>query len=117
MITVTIDSPRADLAPDWDDLVARASSNVFMNPAALVAADETHFADIRVLLAWVQEGGKRKLAGVWALQLKRFAPLWPAVLEALPPFDLLRHRCWLMLQPPAKPVALPRKASDGLRVA
>ena len=84
MITVTIDSPRADLAPDWDDLVARASSNVFMNPAALVAADETHFADIRVLLAWVQEGGKRKLAGVWALQLKRFAPLWPAVLEALP---------------------------------
>lgn len=84
MITVTIDSPRPGLGADWDDLVARASSNVFMNPAALAAADQTRFADIRVLLAWAQEGSTRKLAGVWALQLKRSAPLWPAVLEALP---------------------------------
>lgn len=83
MITVTMDSP-TDLGPDWDDLVARASSNVFMNPAALAAASETGFADIRVLTAWVQDGGRRKLAGLWALQLRRFAPLWPAVLEALP---------------------------------
>jgi CelD/BcsL family acetyltransferase involved in cellulose biosynthesis len=84
MITVTIDSPRPDLGPDWDDLVARASSNVFMNPAALAAASETGFADIRMLTAWAEDGGRRKLAGVWALQLRRFAPLWPAVLEALP---------------------------------
>lgn len=83
MITVTMDSP-TDLGPDWDDLVARASSNVFMNPAALVAASETGFADIRVLTAWAQDGGRRQLAGVWALQLRRLAPLWPAVLEALP---------------------------------
>jgi CelD/BcsL family acetyltransferase involved in cellulose biosynthesis len=84
MITVTIDSPRPDLGPDWDDLVARASSNVFINPAALAAASETRFADIRVLTAWAEDGGGRKLAGVWALRLRRFAPLWPAVLEALP---------------------------------
>jgi hypothetical protein len=83
MITVTMDSP-TDLGPDWDDLVARASSNVFMNPAALAAAGETGFADIRMLTAWANDGGRRKLAGVWALQLRRFAPLWPAVLEAMP---------------------------------
>jgi CelD/BcsL family acetyltransferase involved in cellulose biosynthesis len=84
MITVTIDSPRPDLGPDWDDLVARASSNVFMNPAALAAAQETGFADIRMLLAWAGDEGAHKLAGVWALQVRRFAPLWPAVIEALP---------------------------------
>ena len=84
MIRVTIDSPRPDLGPDWDDLVARASSNVFMNPATLAAATETGFADIRVLTAWAEDDGRRKLVGVWALRLRRFAPLWPAVLEALP---------------------------------
>jgi CelD/BcsL family acetyltransferase involved in cellulose biosynthesis len=80
MITVTIDSPKPDLGPDWDDLVARAEPNVFMNPAALLAAVATGFAAIRVLLAW-EEG---KLVGFWALRLRQFAPLWPAVLEALP---------------------------------
>lgn len=85
MITVTIDSPNPDLGPQWDDLVARASSNVFMNPAALVAARETGFAAIRVLLAWDQDDrGGRKLVGLWALRLRRLAPLWPVVLEALP---------------------------------
>jgi hypothetical protein len=61
MITVTMDSP-TDLGPDWDDLVARASSNVFMNPAALAAAHETGFADVRMLTAWADDGGRRKLA-------------------------------------------------------
>src|SRR5262245_9791650 len=84
MITVTIDSPRPDLGPDWDELAARASANVFMNPAALAAASGTGFADIRVLTAWAEGDGRRQLAGTWALQLRRFAPLWPAVLEALP---------------------------------
>lgn len=84
MITVTIDSPSLDLGPDWDDLVARASSNVFMNPAALVAARETGFADLRVLLAWQDDNGGRKLVGLWALRLRKLAPLWPGVLEALP---------------------------------
>jgi Acetyltransferase (GNAT) domain len=83
MITVTIDSPNLGLGPHWDDLVARASSNVFMNPAALVAARETGFADLRVLLAWQDKAGG-KLAGLWALRLRKLAPLWPVVLEALP---------------------------------
>lgn len=86
MLTVTIDSPISDLGPQWDDLVARAAPNVFMNPAALVAAAATGFADIRVLLAWEQEERARKLVGIWALQLRRLAPLWPVVLDALP-FD------------------------------
>ena len=84
MISVTIDSPNPNVGPQWDDLVRRASSNVFMNPAALQAASETNFAEIRMLLAWEQGAGERKLVGVWALQLRKRAPLWPAVLEALP---------------------------------
>jgi len=84
MITVTIDSPNPGLGPQWDDLAARASSNVFMNPAALEAVRETGFASLRVLSAWDGDGKERKLVGVWALRLRRVAPLWPAVLEALP---------------------------------
>jgi CelD/BcsL family acetyltransferase involved in cellulose biosynthesis len=86
MITVTIDSPRPDLGPDWDELLARASPNVFMNPAALFAAVTTGFAAIRVLLAWEEDGAGRKLVGIWALRLRKFAPLWPVMLDALP-FD------------------------------
>ena len=55
-----------------------------MNPAALRVASETKFADIRVLLAWQQGVDARTLVGVWALQLLKVAPFWPAVLEALP---------------------------------
>ncbi|MBI5318396.1 GNAT family N-acetyltransferase [Bradyrhizobium sp.] len=84
MITVTIDSPKPDLGPDWDDLVARASPNVFMNPAALMAAVATGFAAIRVLMAWEEDAAGRKLVGLWALRLRKFAPLWPVVLDALP---------------------------------
>jgi hypothetical protein len=84
MISVTIDSPNSDIGPHWDDLVRRASSNVFMNPAALQAACDTDFARIRMLLAWEQGAGPRRLAGVWALQLRKLAPFWPTVLEALP---------------------------------
>jgi len=84
MISVTIDSPHPDIGPHWDDLVRRASSNVFMNPAALHAACATNFAQIRMLLAWDEGAGTPKLAGVWALRLRRMAPFWPLVLEALP---------------------------------
>lgn len=84
MITVTIDSPRSDLGPHWDDLVARAAPNVFMNPAALMAAVAARFAAICVLLAWADDGSGRKLVGIWALRLRRLAPLWPVVLDALP---------------------------------
>ena len=84
MISVTIDSPNPDIGPQWDDLVRRAPSNVFMNPAALKAACDTDFAEIQMLLAWQEGAGQRKLVGVWALQLRKLAPFWPAVLEALP---------------------------------
>ena len=84
MVSVTIDSPNLAVAPYWDDLVRRASSNVFMNPAALTAACETGFSDIKVLLAWEHGAEPRRLVGVWALQLRKVAPLWPALLEALP---------------------------------
>jgi hypothetical protein len=84
MISVTIDLPNPDIGPHWDDLVRRASSNVFMNPAALQAACDTDFARIRMLLAWEQGSRPRRLVGVWALQLRKLAPFWPTVLEALP---------------------------------
>ena len=83
MISVTIDLPNPDIGPHWDDLVRRASSNVFMNPAALQAACATDFA--RSGAAGLGRGrGPPKLAGVWALRLRRMAPFWPRVLEALP---------------------------------
>jgi Acetyltransferase (GNAT) domain len=84
MISITIDSPNPDIGPQWDDLIQRASSNVFMNPAALKAACDTDFAKIRVLLAWEQGAEPRRLVGVWALRLRKVAPFWPVVLEALP---------------------------------
>jgi hypothetical protein len=84
MISVTIDSPNQDIGPHWDDLIKRASSNVFMNPAALQAARDTNFASIKMLLAWDEGAGPRKLVGIWALRLRKLAPLWPKVLEALP---------------------------------
>jgi CelD/BcsL family acetyltransferase involved in cellulose biosynthesis len=84
MVLVTIDSPNLAIAPYWDDLVRRASSNVFMNPAALMAACETGFADIQMMLAWEKGAEPRRLVGVWALQVRKVAPFWPALLEALP---------------------------------
>ncbi|MGH6707443.1 MAG: GNAT family N-acetyltransferase [Bradyrhizobium sp.] len=73
-----------DVGPAWDDLVLRASSNVFMNPAALRAASETKFATIVVMHAWEHDAGVQQLVGAWALQLRKAAPFWPTVLEALP---------------------------------
>jgi len=84
MISVTIDPPSPDVDPQWDDLVQRASSNVFMNPAALKAVCDTGFAKILMMLAWEQGAEPRKLVGAWALQLRKASPLLPAVLEALP---------------------------------
>ncbi|HEU4804458.1 MAG TPA: GNAT family N-acetyltransferase, partial [Nitrobacter sp.] len=72
------------MAVPWDDLVRRASSNVFMNPAALTVANETGFARIQVLLAWDDSTGSRRLVGIWAFQVRRISRFWPALLEALP---------------------------------
>jgi CelD/BcsL family acetyltransferase involved in cellulose biosynthesis len=84
MISVTICSPDPSLAAAWDDLTRRASSNVFMNPVALNAACATKFAKVHMLLAWEEGAGSRKLVGVWALQQRKVALFWPALLEALP---------------------------------
>jgi CelD/BcsL family acetyltransferase involved in cellulose biosynthesis len=84
MISVNICSPTLDMAAPWDDLVRRASSNVFMNPVVLTVANETGFARIQVLLAWDDSTGPRRLVGIWAFQVRRISPLWPALLEALP---------------------------------
>lgn len=84
MISVQICLPDLLVAAPWDDLVRRASSNVFMNPAALQAAAELKFADVHVLLAWEEGATPARLVGLWALQLRRIAPFWPAHLEALP---------------------------------
>jgi hypothetical protein len=84
MISVNICSPTLDLAVPWDDLVRRASSNVFMNPVALTVANETGFARIQVLLAWDDSTEPRRLVGIWAFQVRRISRLWPALLEALP---------------------------------
>ena len=84
MISVSICSPTMDIAEAWADLTKRASPNVFMNPAALTAANEMQFAGVYVLLAWEESDAPRKLVGLWALQIRKIAPFWPALLEALP---------------------------------
>jgi CelD/BcsL family acetyltransferase involved in cellulose biosynthesis len=84
MISVSICSPTMDVAAAWADLTKRAPPNVFMNPAALTAANETGFAKVYVLLAWQEGLSPGKLLGVWALQMRKIVPFWPAVLEALP---------------------------------
>jgi CelD/BcsL family acetyltransferase involved in cellulose biosynthesis len=84
MISVSICSPSMDIAAAWADLTKRASPNVFMNPAALTAASELKFAQVYLLLAWEEGEAPRKLVGVWALRMRKLAPLWPALLEALP---------------------------------
>ncbi len=84
MISVTIGRPSdVEVAP-WNALAARATPNAFMHPAALKAAQDTGFADVRVLQAWGRVGTERQLVGLWALQVRRILPLWPAVLEGLP---------------------------------
>ena len=84
MISVTVNSPTEDIGQPWDDLVRRASSNVFMNPAALLAACETRVANIKMLLAWEQGAGAPRLAGLWAVRLRKVAPFWPMLIEPLP---------------------------------
>jgi CelD/BcsL family acetyltransferase involved in cellulose biosynthesis len=84
MISVTICSPDLNIASPWEDLIRRASSNVFMNPVALRAACDTGFARVHMLLAWEEGAEPKKLVGVWALRQRKIAPWWPQLLEALP---------------------------------
>jgi CelD/BcsL family acetyltransferase involved in cellulose biosynthesis len=84
LIAVSICSPGRDLIEPWNGLAARLESNAFMHPAALLAATETGFAKIHVLLAWDEETTPRRPIGFWALRERHDLPLMPAFLEALP---------------------------------
>lgn len=84
MISVTIGPPDLSILAAWDDLVQRASPNVFMHPAALAAAGDLQFADVRMLSAWDDGDGSKRLVGLWGLQVRKVVPFWPRLLEALP---------------------------------
>jgi CelD/BcsL family acetyltransferase involved in cellulose biosynthesis len=84
MISVTIASPDKEFKAQWDDLIARAPGNAFMNPVALKAAFDTMFAVVHVLLAWEEGVEPARLVGMWALQQRSLMMLWPALLEARP---------------------------------
>jgi CelD/BcsL family acetyltransferase involved in cellulose biosynthesis len=84
LISVSVCSPGRDLIEPWNDLAARVESNAFMHPAALLAATDTGFAKIHVLLAWDEETTPRRPVGFWALRERHDLPLMPAFLEALP---------------------------------
>jgi len=81
-VIVEIRPSAADVDEQWHDLVARASPNVFMDPAALNTVHALKFAKLHVLLAWA--GGR--LVGVWALRETRLSPLGPTVLTG-PPYE------------------------------
>jgi CelD/BcsL family acetyltransferase involved in cellulose biosynthesis len=85
-IQVTLGRPDQIPAGQWDALIRKADANVFMNPVALEAVRASNFAKLHVLLAWDSTGGTDKLVGLWALQERKMAPLWPAFLAA-PPYD------------------------------
>lgn len=82
MISVEIRAPDMAMTAQWDALARRMAGNVFMHPAALVAAAETGFAKVHVLLA--RDG--EKPVGLWALRERRAAPFLPPVLAA-PPYE------------------------------
>jgi CelD/BcsL family acetyltransferase involved in cellulose biosynthesis len=83
-IHVEIGPPEPAIAAHWNALIARASPNAFMNPVALNAAHRTNLAKVHVLTAW--DGDPQRLVGLWALQERKIAPVWPAFLAA-PPYD------------------------------
>jgi CelD/BcsL family acetyltransferase involved in cellulose biosynthesis len=85
-IHVEIGPPDPAIAAHWPALIARASANVFMNPVALAAAHSMTFARLHVLAAWDRNSTPQKLVGLWALQERKVAPVWPSFLAA-PPYD------------------------------
>ena len=85
MISVTICSPDPGLAAAWDDLIrARVVERVHESGGACTPPATPVSPDVHMLLAWQTGVEPRRLVGVWALQQRKIAPLWPALLEALP---------------------------------
>ncbi|GKQ49667.1 GNAT family N-acetyltransferase [Bradyrhizobium sp. Ce-3] len=76
--------PSAELCGPWDELVTHAEGNAFMHPAALLAAAETGFAKIHVLIAWDEAVEPHCPVGFWALREGRNLLASPAFLEAIP---------------------------------
>lgn len=85
-IRVDVCSSTLDIAEHWQRLVDEATVNVFMHPEALNAVAATDFARTHVLLAWDESMVPARLVGLWALEEKKVAPLWPAFLAA-PPYN------------------------------
>lgn len=85
-VAVSFCSPGQDIAEHWAALNRRAAANVFLNPAALMVAHATGFAQVHVLLAWLCDAQPERLIGLWAMRQARLAPLWPAFLAA-PPYS------------------------------
>lgn len=85
-IRVDICPPNPELVAAWEGLVERAPPNAFLHPAALNAAYASGIAKLHMLLAWQDDGAAPKLVGLWALQERKLAPLWPAFFAA-PPYE------------------------------
>ena len=83
-VTVKIGFPGSDMVEQWAVLSRNAGPNVFMHPAALLAAHASGIARIHLLLAWRGSEHNGKLIGVWAMQEVSLTPLWPSVLSAPP---------------------------------
>jgi hypothetical protein len=85
MISVVIGVPEAAMIEHFEELRQRAAANAFLHPAALCAAAALGFAQIHVLMAWLENSTGRKLVGFWALRDRRIAPFWRFL--ATPPYD------------------------------
>jgi CelD/BcsL family acetyltransferase involved in cellulose biosynthesis len=85
MISVVIGVPDAVMIESFEELRQRAGANVFLHPAALCAAAMLGFAQIHVLMAWLDSPAGRKLVGFWALRERRIAPFWRHL--ATPPYE------------------------------
>ena len=79
-IKIEITNSLPDFAVAWAELIARAETNIFLDPAALAAVHVTGFAKVHVLLAWRKGTEPARLVGVWALGEKHLAPLGPRIL-------------------------------------
>jgi CelD/BcsL family acetyltransferase involved in cellulose biosynthesis len=81
---VEIREPDADLASDWQRLVARAEGNAFLDPAGLKAARESGFAEPLLMLAWDRRESPARLVGLMALHRQATPGLPTRYLCSLP---------------------------------
>ncbi|MGH6664953.1 MAG: GNAT family N-acetyltransferase, partial [Pseudolabrys sp.] len=85
----TVTSARlAEIQIEWRDLIARADvANVFMHPLLLALSACYPDSHIRILLAWQNSGGRKRLAGFWAFAAGRPPrSIIPLSVLAAPPF-------------------------------